>query len=193
MKNKLKFLTLLLMFCSGLSIAQTPILGEIKMFAGTFTPSGYASCDGQLLPISQYTALFSLLGTTYGGDGQTTFGLPDLRGRSPIHVGYGPGLTPRQLGEKGGSESNILTTLELPSHSHSVLAVADDGNQSVPSGNLPAGTKILDKEYSNATANTSMNSAMIANTGHNIPVNNVQPYVVINYIIALEGIYPSQN
>ncbi|AUS07266.1 phage tail protein [Tamlana carrageenivorans] len=162
------------------------------MFAGNFAPRGWAFCDGQLLAISQNQALFSLLGTTYGGDGRTTFALPDLRGRVPMHAGNGPGLTPRTQGAKSGSETNTLSVSQMPSHSHPVNAVAEDGDQSVPTGNVPAGTKVLDKEYANATPNTVMGSAMIGNQGGGQPVNNMQPYTAIRFIIALSGIYPSR-
>ncbi|MFD1616458.1 phage tail protein [Gelatiniphilus marinus] len=195
MKKTITLLSLLLCLSfSNTTHAQIdPLVGQISMFAGNYAPRGWALCDGQLLPISQYSTLFSVLGTAYGGDGVTTFALPDLRGRVPMHAGNGPGLTNRRLGEKFGTETNTLNVSQMPSHSHSVNAVADDGNQSVPTGNLPAGTKVLDKEYSNATANTTMSSGMIGSQGQNQPVNNVQPVQVINYIIALQGIYPSRN
>jgi len=170
-----------------------PLIGEIKMFGGNFAPRGWALCDGQLLAISQNNALFSILGTTYGGDGRTTFGLPDLRGRTPIHAGNGPGLTTRRLGAKSGSETNTLLVGDLPSHSHTINAVMEDGNQSLPTGNLPAGTKLLDTEYSDAGGNTTMNAAMVNSTGNGTAVNNMQPYLTVNYIIALVGIFPSRN
>lgn len=193
MKRKLHFLTLLLMLSVGFVKAQDPFIGEIKMFAGTFAPVGYAFCDGQLLPIAQNTALFSLIGTTYGGDGQTTFALPDLRGRAPIHEGQGSGLTSRQLGSGGGTENNTLTVNQMPAHSHSLVAVSTAGNQNSPTNNLLGDTTAFDKEYSDASGNTTMNSSAIGNTGGGQQVNNMQPYRVINYIIALQGVYPSQN
>ncbi|WOD42074.1 phage tail protein [Hwangdonia lutea] len=195
MKKKITLLSLLLClsFSNSTQAQSDPFIGQISMFAGNFAPRGWAFCDGQLLPISQYSALFSILGTTYGGDGRTTFALPDLRGRVPMHNGNGPGLTSRQLGQKFGSETNTLTVNQMPSHSHTVNAVTEDGNQSVPIGNLPAGTKVLDKEYSNAASNTTMNANMINASGNNQPVNNIQPVLVINYIIALQGVYPSRN
>ncbi len=173
--------------------AQEGFIGEIRMFAGNFAPRSWAFCDGQLLPINQNQALFSILGTTYGGDGRTTFALPDLRGRVAIHPGSGPGLSAYQQGSKGGTEANILTVSQMPAHSHTVNAVVEDGNQSVPTGNLPAGTKVLDKEYSDAEANTTMNGTMIGNSGGGQPVNNIQPYGTVNYIICLQGIFPSRN
>lgn len=195
MKKTITFLSLLLCLSfNNVTYAQSePFIGQITMFAGNFAPRGWALCNGQLLPISQYSALFSILGTTYGGDGRTTFALPDLRGRVPMHAGNAPGLSDRRLGQSFGSETNTLTVSQMPSHSHTVNAVADDGNQSVPTGNLPAGTKILDKEYSNASSNTTMNSAMINSQGDNQPINNIQPVQVINYIIALQGVFPSRN
>ena len=192
-----KFITIssfiLFLNLPNLANAQEPFIGEIVMFAGNFAPRGWALCDGQLLPISSNTALFSILGTTYGGDGRTTFGLPDLRSRVPIHAGTGPELSTRRLGSKSGSETNILSVLNLPSHSHTVNAVSEDGNQSLPTGNLPAGTKLLDKEYSDATGNTTMSASMLNNTGNNQAVNNMQPYLTIHYIIATIGVFPSRN
>ena len=194
MKRNLQFgILMVFLLVSGLVKAQTPILGEIKMFAGNFAPQGYAFCNGQLLPIAQNAALFSLLGTTYGGDGQTTFALPDLRGRAPIHAGNGPGLTNRNLGQTGGAETNTLTVAQLPAHNHSVVAVSTPGNQTSPTNNLPADTNLFDNEYSNASGNTTMNSSMIGNTGNGQPVDNMQPYTTIHYIIALQGIFPSPN
>lgn len=193
-----KFITIssfifLLCFTNLANAQDEPMIGEIKMFGGNFAPRGWAMCDGQLLSVSQNTALFSLLGTTYGGDGRTTFGLPDLRGRVPIHAGNGPGLSPRRLGEKSGAETNVLSLANLPSHSHTINAVMEDGNQSLPTGNLPAGTKLLDTEYSDTSGNTTMNAAMVNNTGNSQAVNNMQPYQAVNYIIALVGVYPSRN
>jgi len=172
----------------------SPFIGQITLFAGNFAPRGWAFCNGQLLSISQNTALFSILGTTYGGDGRTTFGLPDLRGRVPIHPGQGPGLSNYILGQKAGAERVTLTQNQLPSHNHAVNAVAEGGNQASPAGNLPAvestGTS---KDYSDAAATGQMNSGMVGNTGGNEAFSVVQPYQCVNYIIALQGIYPSRN
>ena len=170
-----------------------PFIGQITIFPYNFEPRGWALCDGRLLPIAQYTALFSLLGTTYGGDGRTTFALPDLRGRIVVGIGNGAGLTPKTLGEMGGTETNTLLVTNLPPHNHAIKAVTSEGNQNSPTNNLPADTKTLDKEYSSATANTTMNPTMVGNTGNGTPVNNMQPYLSIGYYIALEGIYPSRN
>jgi microcystin-dependent protein len=169
-----------------------PLLGQISMFAGNFAPRGWALCDGQLLAISSNTALFSLLGTTYGGDGRTTFALPDLRGRAPIHEGQGPGLSDKRLGQRGGAEQVILQVSNLPSHTHSLNASTATGTSNVPTGNVHADTSVFDKEYA-TTANTAMSGTAIGNTGGNIPVSIVQPYLTINYIIALQGTFPSRN
>lgn len=194
--KKLTIIPLLLftLFFTNLVNAQEPFLGEIRMFGGNFAPRGWAFCDGQILPINQNQALFSILGTTYGGDGRTTFGLPDLRGRVPIHQGTGPGLSQKRIGQRSGTETNILSVENLPSHSHTINAVLEDGNQSSPTGNLPAGTKLLDQEYSDAAAaNTTMNATMVNSTGNNQEVNNMQPYLTVTYIIALQGVFPSRN
>ena len=168
-------------------------LGEIRMFAGNFAPTGWAFCQGQLLPIAQNTALFSLLGTTYGGDGRTTFALPDLRGRVPVGFGQGPGLSYKDLGQQFGTETVTLTTAQMPAHSHTVNAVTSEGNQNLPTNSLPANTKALDKEYSDAASNTTMKSGMIGITGSSQPVNISQPSLGVNFIIALQGIFPSRN
>ena len=166
-----------------------PFLGEIIMFAGNFAIRGWAFCNGQLLPINQNQALFSILGTTYGGDGRTTFALPDLRGRFPMHPGQGPGLTSRSLGQKGGSETNTITTNQLPSHHH-VIEAKEEANAADPSGNFVAGTG------SNAfgtTADKQMNANSTTSVGGGQAVNNMQPFNCINYIIALQGTFPSRN
>lgn len=183
-----------------------PFLGQIIMFGGNFAPRGWALCDGQLLAIQQYSALFSILGTTYGGDGRTTFGLPDLRGRAPIHAGRGAGLTPRGLGARGGSETTTLTTAQMPNHSHSaqfsetasqIAAHEGPGNKSEPNpGNVLAE---IPNGYRAGEANTHIDGGQITatvtigNTGGGQPVNNMQPFQVVNYIIALQGTFPSRN
>ena len=192
-KITLLFLVIFLGFSNLKTYAQEGFIGEIRMFGGNFAPRTWALCDGQLLPISQNPALFSILGTTYGGDGRTTFGLPDLRGRVPMHPGNGPGLSSRRLGEKGGSETNTLTVAQMPSHNHTVNAVKVDGNTNDPSGAYPANTKLLDKEYSTETKDTAMNPAMINNTGGNQSINNIQPYNNVNFIICLQGVFPSRS
>ena len=173
--------------------AQEAMIGEVKMFAGNFAPRGWALCNGQLLPINQNSALFSILGTTYGGDGRTTFALPDLRGRVAVHAGSGSGLIRKQLGQRGGAENVNITVKNLPSHTHAIKAVAEVGDEGLPNGNLPASNSSANRSYSTLSSNATMNKAMVDNTGGNLPVNNMQPYLAINYIICLEGTYPSRN
>jgi microcystin-dependent protein len=194
MKQKTFFILIFILsiFTKQTAFAQDQYVGEIRMFAGNFAPSGWALCDGSIISIAQNTALFSLLGTYYGGNGSNTFGLPDLRGRSPISSGYGAGLSNYSLGEAGGSESVTLMISQLPSHSHTVNAVSTVGNQENPLGNSPADTKVLDKEYSDGTSNSTMNIQMIAPSGGNQPFSIRPPYLAVNFIIALEGIYPSR-
>ena len=194
MKNFLsKTLIIACLFLSSIANAQDPLIGEIKMFAGNFAPRGWAFCDGQLLPISQNSALFSILGTTYGGDGRTTFGLPDLRGRVAIHPGNGPGLSNYNLGQAGGQETVTLTTAQLPSHSHTVNATSESGDTNAPSGGLLSNTGAYDNEYKASGTVVPMKSNMINNTGGSQPVQIRQPYRTVNYIIALIGIYPSRS
>ena len=172
----------------------TPFLGEIRMVGFTFPPKGWALCNGQILSISQNAALFSLLGTTYGGNGTSTFALPDLRSRVPIHAGQGIGLSPYVQGEQTGTESVVLTFSQMPSHNHTVNGVASGGNQASPAGGSPAiestGTSL---DYSNATPSSPMNAAMLSPAGSNQPHNNIQPVLCVNFVIALQGIFPSRN
>ncbi|MEJ5104830.1 MULTISPECIES: phage tail protein [Chryseobacterium] len=197
MKNLLFVCTLLI--CSAFSPAlkaqgSDPFLGQIAFVPYNFAPNGWAECNGQILPIAQNQALFSLLGTTYGGNGTTNFALPDMRGRVLIHNGTSPSSgTTYTLGEVGGAEGVTLTVTQMPAHSHSVSAVTAEGNQNVPTGSLPANTKVLDKEYSDAAADTTMKSSMIGNTGGNQPHENRQPFITLKCIIALNGIFPSHN
>lgn len=167
-----------------------PFIGEIVMFAGNFAPRGWAFCDGQLLPISSYSALFSILGTTYGGDGRTTFGLPDLRGRVPMHPGNGPGLSPRRLGEKGGTESVALNLNEVPSHNHGIQANSSFGDQKSPVNNYPAAADDGEHNYA-GTQNGNAQPTQMAGGGQ--PHTNMQPYQCVNFIIALQGTFPSRN
>ncbi|MEV6026343.1 tail fiber protein [Streptomyces sp. NPDC052036] len=155
----------------------------------TFAPNGWAMCNGQLLPISQNAALFSLLGTTYGGNGTTTFALPDLRGRVPMHSGQGTGLSARSLGESGGTENITLTTGRMPSHSHTLNGVAGRQDTNRVAGAAPS----TGGYYSTQTPGTAMHPAAIDATGGGQSHPNVQPFLCVNFIIALEGIYPSQN
>ena len=170
-----------------------PFIGQIVMFGGSFAPRAWALCDGQLLAIAQNNALFSILGTTYGGDGRTTFGLPDLRGRVPIHAGNGAGLSNYRLGQKGGAENVTLTEAQLPPHQHTINAVAGTGNTSDPTAAHFANTGDWDNEYSTAPVTVTMNPGAVASAGSGQQHPNVQPYQVINFIIALQGTYPSRS
>jgi microcystin-dependent protein len=170
-----------------------PFLAAIFLFAATFAPRGYAFCNGQLLSIAQNTALFSLIGTTYGGNGTTTFALPDFRGRVPIHAGQGPGLSNYVQGELSGSENTTLLVTNLPQHNHSLVATSEAGSTSDPTGAYLGNTGALDREYNTSGTLVNMNAGAVGLTGGNQPFNNVQPYLVVNFIIALEGIFPSRN
>ena len=168
-------------------------IASIILFGGDFAPRSWAFCNGQLLPIAQNTALFSILGTTYGGNGQTTFALPDLRGRVPLHAGQGPGLSDYSLGQSGGSEATTLLTTNMPAHSHSLNAVSETGNVGAPVGASLAATGALDPEYRVGGTPVGMAASSIGAAGGGQPFNNEQPYLALNYIICLEGIYPSRN
>jgi len=180
--------TLTLVHVAG---AQEPFLGEIRLVAFTFAPRGWAFCHGQLLPISQHTALFSLLGTIYGGDGRTTFALPDLRGRVPIGAGTGPGLTPRSLGERGGAEGVQLTVEQLPAHTHRAMAHSGKSDTRNPEGNVWA--KARRRAYSTSGIDVEMDETAIGLTGGGNPVETLPPFLGLNYVIALQGIYPSRD
>ena len=169
-----------------------PFVGEIRMFAGNFAPRGWALCDGQLLAVSQNDALFSLLGTIYGGDGRTTFGLPDMRGRIPVHAGSGPGLSPRRLGEKRGVETVTLTVNQLPSHTHTMQASSNLGDAPGPAGRVLAKSTSMDA-YINDPPTTGLGAGAISSIGESGAHTNLQPYSCVNYIIALFGIYPSRQ
>ena len=174
-----------------------PFIGQVMMFGGNFAPRGWAFCDGQLLSIQGNEALFSILGTTYGGDGRTNFGLPDLRGRAPVHAGggAGPGLTPRRLGDRGGAESVTLTSAEMPAHSHDVNCAGVQGTQGTPVGNFLAGDRDgADDVYHDALSNPArMNSNALSSVGSGGAHENMAPFLAINYVIALQGIYPSRS
>lgn len=167
-----------------------PFIAEIRIFAGNFAPRGWAFCNGQLLPISQNTALFSLLGTTYGGDGRTTLALPNLEGRTPMHPGRGPGLTARRLGERGGVETVTLSEAQIPQHRHSMLGSFEDGDRRSPQGAvLGRGNAVYGPEQNTGL----MDEALLSNSGGSQAHNNMQPYLAMNFIIALVGLYPSRS
>ncbi len=168
---------------------MNPFLGQIMIFGGNFAPRGWAFCQGQLLPIAQNTALFSILGTTYGGDGRTTFALPDMRGRVVVSPGHGPGLSNYNLGQKGGSQTNTLTIANLPQHNHQVTIPVSTSESGEPTGVLGNGD-IYGEE---ATPNAFYPGATSTNVGGGQPVNNLEPYLTINYIIALQGTFPSRS
>lgn len=164
-------------------------IGEIRIFAGNYAPVNWAICDGSLLSINQYEALYTLVGTTYGGDGTTTFGIPDLRGRVPIHMGQGPGLSVRNLAEQGGVEIVTLTQAAMPAHTHAVMAVNAAGTLKSPNGGYFANTSGC-KAYSTAVPNAVMAAQLTSAGGVSQAHGNMMPYMVTNYIIALIGMYP---
>lgn len=169
-----------------------PFVGEIRMFAGNFAPRGWAFCDGQLLAVSQNDALFSLFGSVYGGDGRTTFGLPDLRGRIPIHAGQGPGLSERRLGAKGGEENVTLTVNQLPSHTHPLQATQSQASNTSPAGRAFAPTTFGDV-YSSRFDPQNMSSQAITTVGGSRSHTNLMPFLCVHFIVALVGIYPSRH
>jgi microcystin-dependent protein len=167
-----------------------PFIGQIIMVGFTFAPRGWALCDGQILSIAQNTALFSLLGTTYGGDGRVTFALPDLRGRVPIHPGQGAGLSPYGLGESGGLEQVTLLATQMPAHNHPLIATNTEAGLTVPEGQLLAQSREV--TYG-AGAGVAMSPQAIGQAGGNQPHENRQPYLAVNFVIALQGIFPSRD
>jgi microcystin-dependent protein len=170
----------------------TPYLGQLMCVGWNFATTGWALCNGQLLPIAQNTALFALLGTTYGGNGQTTFALPDLRGRAPLHFGQGPGLSNFFLGESSGSETHTLSVNEIPSHNHLLNINSGIGTTSVPTNNVIARNAEGINDFA-AASNGTMNSSSLGSTGGSQPHNNLQPFLVLNWQIAMQGIFPSQG
>ncbi|WP_019990411.1 phage tail protein [Rudanella lutea] len=171
-----------------------PYLAQVIMFAGNFAPRYWAFCQGQILSIAQNTALFSLLGTTFGGNGQTTFGLPDLRGRAPIGPGQGPGLPPVVLGQMAGEPTHTLITTEMPAHNHPLFASSQTGNIAAPANAFLAATGTLDPEYrSTLDSPVTMGANTVVGSGGSQPHNNMQPYLGMNFIICTSGIYPSRN
>jgi microcystin-dependent protein len=168
-----------------------PFVAEIRIFPFTFPPKGWAFCNGQLLPLSQNTALFSLLGTTYGGDGKSTFALPDLQGSAAMHPGQGSGLSLRDLGEIGGAESITLLQTEMPFHTHALTAAALPGDQSIPTENLTA-TTAADKLYAPSGTVATLAPQALPPAGGSLPHNNMQPYLTLNFNIALQGVFPQR-
>lgn len=171
-------------------------IGIIKLFAGTFAPRGWAFCDGRLLQISNNNALFAILGTQFGGDGRTTFGLPDLRSRVPVGAGQGTGLSHYQQGIKGGLEINTLSTSQMPAHNHSAQCDVKTGGRSLvnsPEGKIPANLTQGEGYGSDFSGNTFMNNDMISTEGGNSPIENRQPFQAINYIICLVGAFPPRD
>lgn len=169
-----------------------PFIGEIQLLPFSYAPRGWMRCEGQLLSIAQNTALFSILGTTYGGNGQTTFALPDLRGRSPVHWGQGPGLQPVVLGEIGGASTVSLIATEMPTHTHAASAVSAVGTSDVPSSATLAQSSIRSDLYA-ISANTTMSPAAVGIAGSSQPHNNMPPYLALAFCIAIQGIFPSRN
>lgn len=171
-----------------------PFVAEIRIFAGNFAPTGWATCDGQILPISQNTALFSLLGTTYGGNGQSTFALPNLQGSAPMHAGQGPGLTERFLGEQSGEQAVTLLVSEMPAHQHGAQATSGS-NQDSPKANAwsTIGTTRTPPALYSDKQNAQMSPLALAISGGGLPHNNMSPYLCLTFIIALQGIFPPRT
>jgi microcystin-dependent protein len=173
-----------------------PFVAEIRIFPFNFPPKGWASCNGQLLPISQNTALFSLLGTTYGGDGKSTFALPNMQGNAPMHPGQGSGLSLHDLGETGGSETVTLLESEIPSHPHFMRAHSgDQGDHQNPAPNTSIAQSAQGSAYQSNTSQNlvTMNPSILAPAGNSQPHNNMQPYLTLNFCIALQGVYPPRT
>ena len=169
-----------------------PYVGEIRMVGFNFAPTGWALCQGQLMAIAENDVLFALIGTTYGGDGQTTFALPDLRGRVPIHQGQGSGLTNRTIGEAGGQEAVTLTTPQMPVHTHTPSASPNPGTTTSPVGNTWASSPSV-AAYTNQAANTPMSAQALATVGSGQPHENMAPFLTVNFVISLFGVFPSPN
>ena len=201
--KKTRLLTLALFLFTKLLFAQQPYIAEIRLFAGNFAPAGWAFCDGSILPISENDALFSLIGTTYGGDGQSTFALPDFRGRVPIGMGQGAGLSNRTLGETGGQEAITLSSANMPSHTHLGQLVVNNGNATtnVPTASLSIATSgtfsgrtfLPNLSYNSNVPDILIATVATSTVGNSIPVNISRPRLGLNYIISLFGIYPSPN
>ena len=170
-----------------------PFVAEIRIFPFNFPPTGWAFCQGQLMPLSQNTALFSLLGTTYGGDGKSTFALPDMQGNAPMQPGQGQGLSLRDLGQVGGSETVTLLVSEMPFHTHSLMVSADPGNVQIPVSSASLARASGGSAYSNVASGLQpMAPQTIAPAGGSLPHNNMQPYLTLNFCIALQGVFPQR-
>ena len=170
-----------------------PFVAEIRIFPFNFAPKGWAWCNGQLLPLSQNTALFSLLGTTYGGDGKSNFALPDLEGRAPMHPGQGPGLSLHDLGETGGSETVTLLTSEMPFHNHGLRASLDAGDVAIPGPTRSLASSAQGVIYNTTAPATAMGAEALAPAGGDQPHNNMQPYLTFYFNIALQGVFPPRT
>jgi microcystin-dependent protein len=170
-----------------------PFIGEIRMFAGNFAPAGWAFCDGQLMPISQNDAMFVLIGTTYGGDGQETFALPNLQSRIPLHMGNGPDGVNYPLAQAAGVESVTLTTQQIPNHTHSLIGTTNGALQTGPGGNIFGVSASVEYGTTGLSADTAMNAQAISPVGGSQPHENCQPFLCINYIISLFGLFPQQT
>jgi microcystin-dependent protein len=171
-----------------------PFVAEIRMFGFNFAPTGWAQCNGQLLPISQNTALFSLLGTFYGGDGKSTFALPDFQGNVPIHQGQGQGLSDYALGQMGGSQFVTLIQSEMPVHTHNFMASGDNADVNVPSPTASLAGTLGGTLYQNGPPDTQLSPAQaLSIAGGSLPHNNMQPYLTVNFCIAMQGIFPARN
>lgn len=172
---------------------SSPYIGEIRMFGGNFAPAGWAFCNGALVPISENDALFNLIGTTYGGDGQTTFALPDLQGRAPVHAGQGPGISQNYtIGEKAGVESVTLTAQQIPIHNHAFVASGDAADQITGSNGVVAFPPTLAMYFASAP-DSALNVASVAQSGGSQLHDNLQPYLAVSFIISLFGVFPSQT
>jgi len=176
---------------------SNPFLAEIRIFTGNFAPKGWALCDGQLLPLSQNTALFSLLGTTYGGDGKSTFALPNLQGSAPMQAGQGPGLSLRDLGEQAGEQTVTLLQTEMPAHSHVTQCLNANADQAVPQANIWAiagARRATVNQYAPTSGqNVQMNPLALSIAGSSLPHNNMMPYLGLTFIIALQGVFPPRS